>query len=67
MFGLIKLLFLYKTNTMYTGLTKSAETIRGNPVFYCSLKLFKLSSVLYSSGKMFQILRPGYQVLSIPL
>ena len=34
MFELIKLLFLYKTNTMYTGLTKSAETIRGNPIFY---------------------------------
>ena len=29
MFELIKLLFLYKTDTMYIGFTKSAGTVKG--------------------------------------
>ena len=34
MFELIKLLSLYKTNTMYIGFTKSAATVKGYPIFY---------------------------------
>ena len=34
MFELIKLLSLYKTNTMYIGFTKSAGTVKGYPIFY---------------------------------
>ena len=33
MFELIKLLSLYKTNTMYLGFTKSAGTVKGYPTF----------------------------------
>ena len=67
MFKLIKLLSLYKTNTMYIGFTNSARTITGYPIFYWSLKLFKLFSVLYSSGTMSQILGPRYETLFVPL
>ena len=34
MFQLIKLLSLYKTNTVYIGFTMSAGTVKGYPIFY---------------------------------
>ena len=41
MLELIKLLFLYKTNTMYIGFIKSTGTVKGVPhSFIDSLKLF---------------------------
>ena len=43
MFELIKLLSLYKTNTMYIGFTKSAGTIKEYPIFYW---LFKTVSII---------------------
>ena len=67
MFELIKLLSLYETNIMYIGFTKSAGTIKGYSIFYRFFKLFKLFSVLYSSGTMSQILGPRYETLFVPL
>ena len=46
MFELIKLLSLYKNNTMYIGFTKSAGTVKDTQFLIDSLKLFKLFSVL---------------------
>ena len=34
MFELMTLLFPYNTNTIYIGLTKSAGTVKGYPIFY---------------------------------
>ena len=41
--------------------------LRGTQFFIDSSKLFKLFSVLYSSGTMPQILGPRYETLSVPL
>lgn len=34
MFELVKLLSLYKTNTMYIGFAKSARKVKGYPIVY---------------------------------
>ena len=52
----------------YTQVLQSLQgQLRGTQFFIDSLKLFKLFSVLYSSGTISQILGPRYETLSVPL
>ena len=67
MFQLIKLLSLYKTNTVYIGFTMSAGTVKGYPIFYWFFKTVSTIQCLYSSGAMPQISGPRSETLSIPL
>ena len=65
MLELIKLLFLYKTNTMYIGFIKSAGTVKGGtPLFYWFFKTVLTIQCLVHFWNNVPNLRPNIWELS---